>query len=336
MNLKFAIKSVAPASVREGDDIVRFSGNDEVFRNSCERACNLIGYQGFGPTKEPIVKFKTGLDEEAVEYYDWFTDEEKKEVKKFILENKERVIKAYGGEAITKDDNKDFWTSDKAWGRVRVDNYNLNQIRSTKDPKDCLLYLSIIAGAYPNLIAPTKEYAHKDSTIYFYLALEEDAVATDSESFVTKLEAQGALAALAKDTGDGMFILAWCLQYDSTSFGAYSRVMTSPKDLIKYHLQYIDGLINEKRGMKKSSPKKFIEYANLWNAPQTRAKLMVEAYVKAGEYYGLINKGKKTFQTREGTVLGNSIPEAVDTLMKQANADELDRLRDAVEKKWSE
>jgi hypothetical protein len=336
MNVKFAIRTVVGPSEKEGNDYVRYTGNDEVFRNSIERFCTKVGERGYGKDAYPIVKFKTGLDPEEIDYCDWFTPEEKKVVKDFIVENRDRIISAYGGPDVTKDDNISFWTSDRAWGRLRVDNFTVDKERNTKNPSDCLLYLGILSGAFIDLVAPSREYAEGKTGIYFYLAVEDDAVASDAETYVTKLEAQGALSNLANDTGDALFILAWCLQYNTTAFGAFSRTMSPKGELIKYHSQYIDGLIFEKKGLKKSTPKKFIEYAKLWKSTQTRKKVMTEAYIKAADYYSFINKGEKAYVTREGTILGNTIEEAVENLMKPGNVEEFERIRDLVEKKWSE
>jgi hypothetical protein len=336
MNLKFAIKPRVGDSEKEGDEIVRFTGSSEIYRQSCERRAIKVGETGSGINKEPHVLFVTGLEEESVDHYDWLSDEEKTEVKKLIKANKPKIESYYGGSEYMKPDNKSFWTSDRAWGRVAVDNYTVNTLKNTKDPKDCLLYLGIISGAFMDMIAPSKEFAETHSSIPFYLALEDEAVATDAEDYVTKLDAQAALADLAKNSGDGLFILAWILQYDSATFGAYSRVGSTKADLIKYHSMYIDGLIVPKKGLKRNAPKLFIEAYNRFKGAQTKPKLMVEAYVKAGEYFAIINKGSKKYQTKEGTVLGNTIPEAVETLMKAQHTDELERIRDEVEKKWNE
>lgn len=335
MNLKFAIKSVAGEAQKEGDEFVRFSGLSEPFREGCEREVRKTGESGFGENRQVFVKFNTGLDEEMVEFYDWYTDEEKEELKTFIKENRPRIAKLYGGEDVIKPDNRYFWER-KEVNRLFVDNYTVDKLFDTKNPSQCLLYLSIVGGAYMSLVAPTKEWAERNPGIPFYLALELEASATDSESYVTKLDAQAALAELSKDSGDGMFIVAWCTQYDSASYGAYSRTATPRSELIKYHSMFIEGSIPPKRGKKRDCPKLFLEYANKWKGQQTKAGVMVEAYVKAGEYYGFINSSKKKYVTDEGTVLGNTIEEAVKALMQNKNAEDLDRLREKVEKKWNE
>lgn len=335
MNVRFAIKSVAGEATKEGDEFVRFSGISEPFREGCEREVRKTGELGEGATKQVFVNFTTGLDEELVEFYDWYTEEEKQQVIEFIKENKPRIAKFYGGLDTIKSDNKYFWTRNEV-SKLFVDNYTIGKIFDTKNPNHALLYLGIISGAFMSLVAPTKEWADRHPGINFYLALESESAITDSEVYVNKLQAQAALAELSKNSGDGMFIVAWCTQYDSASYGAYSRVATPPSELIKYHSMFIDGQILAKKGKKRDCPKIFLDYANRWKGQQTKAAVMIEAYVKAGEYYGFINSNKKKYVTDEGTVLGNTISEAVSTLMKNTNAEELDRLREKVEKKWNE
>jgi hypothetical protein len=335
MNLKFAIKSVAGEAQKEGDEYVRFSGVSEPFREGCEREVRKTGEIGSGKDLQIFVKFTTGLEEDMVDFYDWYNESEKEEVKQFIKDNLDRIAKANGGLDVIKADNKYFWQR-KDVNKLFVDNYTIDKLFDTKNPNHCLLYLSIISGAFMSLVAPTKEWAERNPGIPFYLALEKEASETDSELYVTKLDAQAALSKLSKDSGDGMFIVAWCTQYDSKSYGAYSRTATPPSELIKYHSMFIDGDIPEKKGRKRDCPKIFLDYANRWMGQQTKASVMVEAYVKAGEYYGFINSTKKKYVTDEGTVLGNTIEEAVRELMQNKNADDLDRLREKVEKKWNE
>ena len=335
MNLKFAIKSVAGEATKEGDDFVRFTGISEPMHQGCEREVRKTGEIGSGKDLQVFVKFTTGLEEDLVDFYVWYSDEEKEQVKKFIAENKEKIARFYGGDEVIKPDNKYFWQR-KEVNKLFVDNYTIDKLFDTKNPSHCLLYLSIISGAYISLVAPTKEWAERNPGIPFYLALEKEATETDSQDYVRKLDAQAALAELSQDSGDGMFIVAWCTQYDSVSYGAYSRTATPRSELIKYHAMFIDGNILPKKGKKRDCPAIFLDYATRWKGQQTKAAVMVEAYVKAAEYYGFINSAKKKYVTTEGTVLGNTIQEAVESLMKNQNADELDRIREKVEKKWNE
>lgn len=335
MNFKFAIKSVAGDAQREGDEVVRFSGISEPMHQGCEREVRKTGEIGSGRDLQTFVRFNTGLEPDMIEFYDWYSEAEKEALKEFIIENKPKISKFYGGDEVVKPENRYFWEKKEVY-KLFVDNYTVDKLFDTKNPSQCLMYLSIASGAFMSLVAPTKDWAERNPGIPFYLALEAEASTTDSESYVGKLQAQAALSGLSEDSGDGMFIVAWCTQYDSASYGAYSRTATPRSELIKYHSMFIDGNIMGKKGKKRDCPKIFLDYANRWNGQQTKAAVMVEAYVKAGEYYGFINSAKKKYVTDEGTVLGNTIEECIKTLMQNKYSDDLDRLREKVEKKWNE
>ncbi len=83
-------------------------------------------------------------------------------------------------------------------------------------------------------------------------------------------------------------------------------------------------------------PKNFIEYAKKWRGQQSRQALYVEAYVKAGEYFNFIRPKDKKYATAAGTNLGNTLAEAVKTLMQPKFNEDLENLRSQVEAKWKE
>ena len=69
---------------------------------------------------------------------------------------------------------------------------------------------------------------------------------------------------------------------------------------------------------------------------QTRPLLYAEAYIKAGEYFGFIKQKEKKYVTHAGTVLGNTIDEAIQEIVKTKKFQDLEALRDLVEAKWKE
>ncbi len=182
-----------------------------------------------------------------------------------------------------------------------------------------LFYLSVISGAFIDTVAPNKEWAERYQLPH-YLALDtEDNYADEDE--ITKSDAHAALGELRKDAGgEALFILSWCVLYDTTGFGAINR-NTPQKDLINNLINFINGKLVSKR--KKNTARVFIEYAEKWKKQQTRPLLYTEAYVKAGDYYSFIQSRDKKFTTTEGTTLGNTIPDAVESLMKPKFTSEL-------------
>jgi len=331
MSIRFAIKNTAGKATKEGDSFIRYTGTGEPFSRNCERTARAVETDALGnPTKWT---FTTGLDEGQVEFYKWFSDEEKAVVKETIKNIRPTIERFYGGEAVINPQNFSFWKRTRDVNKLYVTNENIDTYYDTENPAHALLYLSIIGGAFSDLVAPTREWAERYQ-IPHYLVLEIENVSMDDEEDITRSDAHMALGELRKEFGkDALYILAWCLQYDTNAFGAYNN-STSEKDLINYHIKYIDGKLQTKK--KKNCPKTFIEYANKWKSPQTRKLLYTEAYLKAGEYFNYINQREKKYVTSDGTILGNTIQEAVTNLMKPKFNVDYEKLRDLVEAKWKE
>ncbi len=331
MSLKFAIRNTADKARKEGDSFVRYSGTGEPFNRESERAAIAIDTDPLG---NPIRwKFATGLDEEKVEFYDWFSPEEKDVVKSSILSLKPLVERFYGGLKNLNPENYSFWKNRRDINRLKITHENIDVFYDTERPEHALLYLSIVAGAFADTVAPNKDWAEKYQ-IPHYLALEIEGNDFGEEEDIVRSDAHGELANIRKEFGkDALYILAWCLQYDTNAFGAYNY-STAEKDLINYHIKFIDGKLQTKK--KKNCPKTFIEYAEKWRTPQTRQLLYTEAFVKAGEYFNFINQREKKFVTADGTILGNTVKEAVESLQKPKFRVDFENLKKAVEAKWKE
>lgn len=331
MSIKFAIRNTADKAKKEGDSFVRFSGTAEPFDRACERAARATKHDAIGnPT---AWNFVTGLDENLVEYYDWLSGDEKEFVKSTISELKPKIERYYGGKSTLESQNDSFWKKRREISILKVTNENIDVFYDTERPEHALLYLSILAGAFSDIVAPNREWAERYQLPH-YLALEIEANDFGDEEDITRSDAHGELALLRKEFGkEALYILAWCLQYDTNAFGAYNY-NTPEKDLINYHIKYIDGKLVSKK--KRNMPKTFMDYAEKWRGPQTRQLLMVEAYVKAGEYFNFITQREKKYVTSDGTILGNTINEAVTSLMKPKFKVDLENLRNQVEAKWKE
>ncbi len=330
MSIRFEIRNTAGKAQKEGETILRFSGTGEPFNRVSERDVKKIGVDGGGNAK---LKFNTGLDETKVQFLPWYNNDERKEVLKQIKELKPLITDFYGGEDVLSDSNKYFWKDDRTVSRIHLTHGNINLFYDTKNASHALLYLSIISGAFIDLVSPTREYAERHQ-IPHYMMLETEEFIDDDDDTLTKSDAHAALSDLRKDeSADALFILAWCIQYDTNAFGAYLK-STPTRDLINYHIKYIEGKLQLKK--KKNAPKTFIDYVAKWKGQQTRPLLYVEAYIKAGEYYNFLNQKNKKFTTSDGTILGATVAEAIDTLMKPKFSKDLETLRDQVEAKWKE
>lgn len=331
MSLKFAIRNTADRAKKEGDSFVRFSGTGEPFNRFCERTSQTIETDPQGsPTKW---KFVTGIEEGDVDYYKWFTEEEKQVVKETIKNLRPNIAKFYGGESSLNPENYTFWKRRKDINNLVITHENIDIFYDTEKPEHALLYLSIIGGAFSDIVAPNRDWADMHQ-IPHYLALEIESNDYGEEEDITRSDAHGELALIRKEFGkDALYILAWCIQYDTNAFGAYNY-STAEKDLINYHIKFIDGKLQTKK--KKNCPKTFLDYAGRWRAPQTRQLLYTEAYVKAGEYFNFISQREKKYVTSDGTILGNTVAEAVANLQKPKFNVDFEKLREQVEAKWKE
>lgn len=329
MNIRFAIKNTAGKAEKEGDQIVRYSGVAEPFNRVSQRYCEPVGERQDG---SKVLSFVTGLDVKKVPFYKWYSEAEKEQVVKQIEELKPIISDYYGGEEVIDQRNKFFWLDNRDVARLSLTNDVIDTFYDTRNPSHALLYLSIIGGAFSELVAPTKEWAERYQVPHYLVLETEDEQSDDDE--ITKSDAHAALAELRKEgTPEALFVLAWCLQYDTKAYGAYQK-STPLKDLISYHIKYIDGKLVSKK--KRNMPKTFLDYYEKWKKQQTRPALYAEAYIKAGEYYSFIVSKEKRFTLVDGSPLGNTVEEAVTNIMKPKYREDLDKLRDLVEKKWNE
>lgn len=332
MSLKFVIRNTSDDAEKDHDGtIVRYSGVSEAFKRLSDRACTITKVD---VNREPIeFSFVTGLDEKKVDYYYWYTDEEKKVVKDTIKDLKTVIEDYYGGSEVLDPKNFAFWKLNPDVSKLSIRNDLIDVFYDTKNPAHALLYLSIIGGAFIDTVSPTEKWA-REHELPHYLALETDDPMM-ADPAITKSDAHAALAQLRKEEGiDALLILAWCTQYETNSFSAYSRSSTA-KDLVNFHIQYIEGKLVTKK--KKDTPRVFLEYFEKWNGQQTRPELYAEAYVKAGDYFNFLPKIDGRFMSPNGQKdLGGSIDEVVKKITKKAFTDDFIELRDKVEGKWKE
>lgn len=332
MSIRFAIKNTASKAEKESDGtVLRYSGTAEPFRRHSERSCKKIGIDARG---NPRLVFTTGLETDSIQFYSWYSEEDKKALTKTVNDLKPLIESYYGGKDVVDSTNYFFWKENRDVNRLSLSNEDIDMFFDTDKPAHALLYLSIISGAFIDLVAPTRDWAERFQ-IPHYLALELDNnVYGEEEEDITRSDAHGELADLRKEFGkEALYILAWCLQYDTNAFGAYNY-NTPEKDLINYHIKYIDGKLVTKK--KRNMPKTFIDYAKKWKGQQSRQQLYVEAYIKAGEYFNFITQREKKYVTNDGTILGNNVNDAVKAIMQPKFSVDLQKLRDQVEAKWKE
>lgn len=330
IRMKFMIKSVAGRPEKEGDTFIRYTGNSEPFGRGDEMASEKIGVL---PDGTPKLRFRTGLEENQIQYMGWFSTEQKEEHKKLLREYRPKIANFFGGNEVIENTNRYFWYEDKERNRIKVTNDTLDKVFDMKNIPHALFYFNVMGGAFLEVIAPTKQMA-EEKGIQHYLVIDTDFQDDVVDDYVTKANAYSLLTELDRDGGDALLFLGWVLQSNTKGFGAYTR-SSSKNELLKYHAEFIEGKLSK---TKRNCPKDFITEATRWKeGGLLKNKLMMEAYLKAAEYYSYLNTNKENkYQLPSGTVLGNTILEAADTILKPKNVADSDALRNFVEAKWKE
>ena len=328
MHFKFQIKPVAGKPEKEGDIIVRFTGQSEYINVNDVLGSSLITKQG-----KQIQKFKTGLELQDVMSNGLIPTTEKENYKKQI-ESFREFLNEYFGEEELDPTNHFFW-KDPENGKLKISSLDLDKFYDTRNAKHALLYFNIMGGGFVDTVAPSKEYAEK-YRIQYYIETESEFVSEDGDSYMTKATAFSLLSELANSSDNqALLFLGWVLHSDSNGFGSYT--LNTPKsELFKMHGEFIEGKLTFKR--KRQTPVKFIEAANSWkDGKNGRPRLMTEAYLKAAQTYSYINSDKDgKLSLPSGLILGLSIEKAIDTLLQPKNNKDYEELRSYIEKKWAE
>ncbi len=328
MHFKFQIKSVAGKPEKEGDVIIRFTGQSEYINVNDILGSELITKQG-----KQVQKFKTGLDLQAVASNGLIASSEKENYKKQV-ESFRPFLNDYFGEDELDPTNTFFW-KDPENGRLKISTMDMDKFYDTRNAKHALLYFNIMGGGFVDTVAPSKEYAER-FRIPFFMETEDEFISEDGDSYMTKAQAFSLLRELS-ETADNqaLLYLGWVLHSDSEGFGSYTY-STPKSELFKMHAEFIEGKLKFKR--KRQAPTKFIATAETWKEAKTgRPRIITEAYLKAAQIYSYINSDKDgKLSLPSGLVLGLSVDSGVNILLQPKNTNEYEELRNYIEKKWSE
>jgi hypothetical protein len=269
-------------------------------------------------------EFQTGLEERHIRNSPVYSEEEKNALVKQQKEDLKELYKAYRKEQLDPLSQK-FWQERQSF---KVTNETLDTFFDTKNPEHLLLYWRIVSGGYPEGIGPSFEIASQYGLSFFLTLLEEQSE-REAEEVGFKGKAYALLEEISeqKNTGDLLW-LTWIL-LDSQSSG-YSK--STPKaTLYKALFEFIEGK-KVKKG-KKLCAKQFTDAAKLLKLDRTRA--IATAVIKAGDHFGIIFSNKEgQLETRnEHLILGPSVEEAIETLLKPTNHEILEALRSEIEDK---
>lgn len=328
MHFKFQIKSVASKPEREGEYIVRFTGQSEYINVNDTLGSVLVTRQG-----KQIQKFKTGLDVSEINSNGFISPSERESFKKQVEAFREFLIETYGEEELSPT-NSFFW-KDPDYGKLKISNLDLEKYYDTRNPKHAILYFNIMGGGYADTVGPSKDYAER-YRIPFYLETESEYVSEDGDSYLAKTEAFSLLNEIINSSDNqALLYLGWVLHSESKGFSPYT-ISTPKSDLVKMHGEYIEGKLQFKK--KKQCTKKFIDVAKSWKDGKIgRPRIILEAYLRSADMYSYLNTDKEgKYSLPSGLQLGFSIESAVDTLLKPKNNQEVEDLRTYIEKKWAE
>lgn len=315
MPKRFAIRSTRPAEQKEGNKIIHGTGESIPFRHGCELGMKLVD--------EGVFEYVTGLEPTHIEYSVFFDADQKKALLKQQAEDLKLLQKAYGKDRL-KSTNKYFWDE---YSQLVINNETLSMFFDGAEPIHLLLYWKIMGGGYADEIGPSYEGALAYGLPFYMTELEEEAERR-TEDTGSKVKAFAMLEEMSqKKSNEDLLWLAWMLHPSNQGFTKITPAAT----LFQAHYEFIEGRLVKKA--KKACPKQFIDACNLLKNSKTEA--IATAIVKAGDYFGLIftNKEGRLATRKNNLILGETVEEAIDTLLKPINQEELEILREAVEEK---
>ena len=260
-------------------------------------------------------RYVTGLDPNEV-------DEDKRPE----IEEAVKYLESYYGKGVLDPFNETFWKDIN----IKLDKKNIF-LDITNKPEDKLIYYVIKAGGIQE-IAPSYDEAVEASQPKKWFMVEPEQLADISANVDRDFnEAIANLVYLDKEkTFEDMFLVHKVL---ITSDRGTTK--NTPKSALYTDLsQFIYGKIVKTN--KKQTPSQFVNVVNLIKSD--KKKLYITAYVKEAIYFHFLVPGDDGgFVNNETkTKYGASQEKAVAFLSNPANQEELDNIRERVEKKWSE
>lgn len=328
MYFKFQIKPVAGKSEKEGDSIVRFTGQSEYINVNDVIASDMITRNG-----KQTQRFRTGIEVSDVSKNPLIPASEKENHKAMIEAYRPILEEAFGAEDL--DPVNTFFWKNPEYGSIKISNQDLNKFYDTANPEHALLYFNIMGGAFADTVGVSRDMAEKYH-VPFYIETAGEYISEDADSYVTKANAFSLLKELS-DSADNqaLLYLGWVLHSDSNGFGSYT-ISTPKSELFKMHGEYIEGKLNFTK--KRDTPNKFISVAQSWKEAKTgRPSLIVEAYLKAAKVFSYLNSDKEgKLSLPSGLQLGLSMDTAIKTLLLPKNNQEFEDLRTYIDKKWAE
>lgn len=318
MSKRFAIRSTRPEEQKQAGHIIFGTGYDVPFKHSCVVHAKQIGIDN---QKQPIFEHQTGLEPKHIKNNTLLEDIEVEAFVKLQKEDLKKLQEHFGADSL-KPTNNFFWNEKSGF---IVSNETLTTFFDKENPEHLLLYWKIIGGGYSDAIGLSYNVANQLGLPFYLTELEEEAE-RKTEEIGFKGKAFASLEEInERKSAEDMLWLCWIL-LDANK--GYTK-QTAKASLYASLYAFIDG-VGVKKG-KKQTAKQFLDAYNLLKVDKTKA--LIKAFVKAGEYFALIysNKDNQLQIRSTGTILGNTLDEAMETLAKPVHQEELEDLRREVE-----
>lgn len=313
--MKFLIKAIHAPIQYEGSDVVYGSG-ESPFINSTE---DLLAI----PISKDKVKFITGLNKQDILSNNMLLDEEKKVYIKVSEEAREKVISAYGEDAIDPT-NDTFWSGDRA--TLRITNSIFSNVFDDDNIEDLIFKMQVIGGGYSS-VAPTLTIAERTGKKFYLTDEDEFTEKNYEEEFGAKRKAIAALDTLLEQKGiDALLYLTWNTVGSNNGFTKNTSKQVFEKTL----MEFIEG--KHVKSGKKDCAKKF--YDNYVEWKNNKEGVIAKAILNAAYHFGDIYLDEGKFKTsKRMTVLGSTLEESLKILMKPEHQNELVEIRKSVEEK---
>lgn len=314
--MKFLIKATHNPVIYEGSNIVYGTGESPFIANTEDLACIQIG--------EDKVRFITGLSVENINSNISLLPEEKKIYGELCEKARERVVAAYGVEALDST-NQYFWNGART--TLTLTNTSFSDIYDDTESVDDLIFrMQIIGGGYSS-IAPTLEIAERTGKKFYLTDEEEFAEKNLEEEFGHKRKAMAALDKLLDQAGiDPLMYITW-LTVDNNN----GLTRNTPKGVYETILmQFIEGK-HVKYG-KKDCAKIFYDNYMKWKS--NKENVIATATVAAAYHFGMIYLDEGSYKTSKRlTTLGSTLEEALATLMLPSHTNEFIDIKKSVDEK---
>ena len=313
--MKFLIKALHSPIQYEGSNIVYGTG-ESPFINSTEDLLPI-------PIAKDKVRFVTGLSEQDILANNSLTDEEKTVYIKVAETAREKVLKAYGEDALDFT-NTTFWSGSRV--TLRITNTIFSNVFDDENVEDLIFKMQVIGGGYSS-IAPTLEIAERTGKKFYLTGEDEFTEKNYEEEFGVKRKAIAALDTLLEQKGiDALLYLTWNTLESNSGFTKNTSKQVFEKTL----MEFIEGK-HVKTG-KKDCAKKFYDTFVEWK--NNKEGVIGKAIINAAYFFGFIYLDDGKFKTtKRMTQLGSTLEESLKILMKPEHQNEfLDIKKDVDDK----